>query len=180
MDRSVGLAAHFLTAIRIVAAPCFAVALLEERFGLGVGLIALAAVTDFADGRVARRLGTASDAGRWLDHLADIAFLLSGFGALVALGRVPLYVPVAIAAAFSFYVVDSVRRSGRRSLIGSRLGHLSGVLNYGILVGLVVDASLGGAVLPIELRGAALGAVPLYSAAAVLGRLLAPPAETEG
>jgi phosphatidylglycerophosphate synthase len=178
VERSVGQAAHLVTAIRIVAAPCFAVSLLEERFALATALIVLAALTDFADGRVARRLGTASEAGRWLDHFADIGFLLSGFGALAALGRVPLYVPMAIAAAFAFYVVDSVRRSARGSLIGSRLGHLSGVLNYGILVGLVVDASFGDAVLPKDLRAVALGAVPLYSAAAILGRLLEPPRET--
>ncbi len=161
------LAAHFVTGTRVCAAP-----VVRGWFGLAATMYVLAAISDFGDGWVARRLNVASDAGRWFDHLADIVFLLAGFGALAARGSVPMVVPLSIFAAFSFYVVDSMRRSVTRSLIGSRIGHLSGVLNYGILGALLVDGALGGGVVPGWLRTVTFAAIPLYSAAAIGGRLV--------
>ncbi len=165
------LAAHCVTGIRVFAAPIVAGCVVDGWFGLAATMYVLAAISDFGDGWVARRLNVASNVGRWFDHLADIVFLLAGFGALVARGVVPLMVPVSIFAAFSFYVVDSMRQSATRSLIGSRIGHLSGILNYGILGVLLFDGALGGAVVPGWLLTFAFAAVPLYSAAAIAGRL---------
>ncbi len=167
------VAAHLVTGLRVAAAPLFAWSILAGRGEVAALLFAVAAATDLADGWVARRLGVSSDAGRWFDHIADIVFLLCGYVALVAGGIAPAVVPVAISASFAFYVGDSLRRSQGRSLIGSRLGHFSGVVNYGILGAVVFDAALGGGVVPPALRDLAFAAVPLYSAAAIIGRLAA-------
>ena len=163
-------AANLITALRLLAAPLLAWSLSSHRSSLGAALVAMAIASDVGDGWVARRLQTAGPAGRWFDHTADIAFLLAGFATLAWRGTVPAFVPLAIGGAFLFYVVDSLRRSAARSLVGSRLGHLSGILNYGILCAVVCNDALGGP-LPSPLLGAALASVPVYSAVAILGRV---------
>lgn len=163
-------AADLVTGLRIVGAPLLAWSLGSGRWAVAAVLVTAAVASDIGDGWAARRLGTASTFGRWLDHVADIVFLLAGFTTLAWQGAVPAFVPAAIAAAFSFYVVDSLRQSPARTLVGSRLGHLSGILNYAVLTTVVVDAAVGEP-LPRPLIDAVLLAVPVYSGAAIAGRL---------
>jgi len=136
-------------------------------------LYALIAASDFADGRLARRWDSESRTGRMLDHGADIAFLLGALSLYAWLGVAPWWVPAAIGASFSFYVFDSWGRADGAPLrlIGSRVGHAGGVLNW-ILVGVLVGNETARLAL---LPGAAIHAffwlVPLYSGASVLARL---------
>jgi cardiolipin synthase (CMP-forming) len=98
--------ADAFTLVRILILPViWAFAVLGEGRVVGVGLI-VAAVTDFLDGFVARRLGQASHAGARLDLIADTLLLLS------ALGWMGLLHPEVgrdnaglIAVAFSTYVI---------------------------------------------------------------------------
>ncbi len=170
MPAILSVAAHMVTGARVAAAPLLAWAIARGFDGYAALVLAFAAATDFADGRVARRFGTASEAGRWFDHFADIAVLLCGYVALSASGAGPFWVPLAIAIAFAYYVVDSLRRGDGRSLIGSRIGHLSGVLNYLILFAVVLDAAYEGRLIPEGGVRMAYLAVPFYSGAAVLSR----------
>jgi CDP-diacylglycerol--glycerol-3-phosphate 3-phosphatidyltransferase len=171
-------AANTLTALRLVLAPVFAVAVrgAVEAPVLGavaVAVFAVCAASDVIDGRLARSRGTASNAGRTFDHLADIVFLLTALCTYAALNIAPWWVPAAVAASFGFYAVDSWRRRQPKapSLIGSRLGHAAGVMNY-VLVGvLVVDQSAGVRVLPDAVLTGLFWLVPVYSAAAVAARL---------
>lgn len=164
--------AHSVTAARLLAAPALALAVWRGWFVIALSLITFAAVSDLLDGWLARRIGAASEVGRWFDHLADIAFLLAGFATLAALGEVSAVVPLAIGGAFAFYVADSLRRSPNGSLIASRLGHIGGVLNYVVLVVVIVDLATAGGMVTDAARAAAVAAVPLYSLAAVIARLL--------
>ncbi|MGH7789679.1 MAG: CDP-alcohol phosphatidyltransferase family protein [Candidatus Binatia bacterium] len=138
------------------------------------GYFAAIALSDFVDGRIARRFGAASRGGRVLDHGADIVFLLSALGLYAALGLAPWWVPAAVAASFGVYVVDSARRSGGRpTLIGSRLGHLGGVGNYVVVGVLVGNETVGLHWLPPVVLSALFALVPLYSGASILSRLAA-------
>lgn len=95
--------------------------------------------SDVLDGWWARKLDQASPFGRALDHGCDVLFILIALGFFVSHGLVPWWLPAAIAWAFALYVLDSWWRTTeqpQRSLVASRLGHLSGILNY-IAVGLV-------------------------------------------
>ncbi len=159
-----------LSASRIVLALPFAWAMVYGATDLALVCISLAAVSDFVDGRVARALGAASERGRWVDHVADIVFLLVGYASACVIGRVAWYVPFAIGAAFSFYVADSLRQTSGSTLVGSRLGHLSGVLNYLILWGLVINASSLPFGIPTPVIDLAVAAIPIYSAASILSR----------
>ena len=180
-------AANALTAVRVLLSPVFvwAVVLAEQRRAWGVVAVvvfAIVAASDVWDGRVARRWGSDSRSGRIFDHFADILFLLSALGIYVRLGVAPWWVPAAVASAFAYYVIDSRRRTltGALSLIGSRIGHVGGVCNY-ILVGvLVCNNSAGIALLSPTFLMGLFSLVPLYSAAAVATRLLAPAAAPAG
>ncbi len=103
-----------------------------------LGVIAIvAALSDFFDGRLARRFGATGNAGRWLDGVADVAFVLAVLGCEASTGAIPVYVPALIAASFVQYVADSVIVGEVSSgPIRSRLGHLGGVINYALALAL--------------------------------------------
>lgn len=73
---------NILSALRILLAPVFvAMYVQEEEFwsALSIAVFAMAAVTDFFDGYIARNYGAKSAAGSFLDPLADKFLTISGF-----------------------------------------------------------------------------------------------------
>ncbi|MCY0884536.1 MAG: CDP-alcohol phosphatidyltransferase family protein, partial [Firmicutes bacterium] len=58
----------------------------------GLAVFVLAGLTDFADGRLARRLGRTTRLGAYLDPLADKVLVLGTAAALVAGGRLSAWV----------------------------------------------------------------------------------------
>lgn len=170
-------AANAITGLRILLTPLFlwAADAVHTNGGaaLPVALYAIIAASDFADGRVARRFGSASERGRMLDHFADVSFLVSALALYTRLGVAPWWVPASVAASFVFYVVDSWRRSvpSRPRLLGSRVGHAAGVLNYALVGVLVVHEATGRSWIPPASLTALFALVPVYSAAAVATRL---------
>ena len=62
---------NYLTMLRVVLAPVFMI--LYHYVGVAVSLLAFsaAAITDFLDGRIARRTGNITDFGKFMDPLAD-------------------------------------------------------------------------------------------------------------
>jgi phosphatidylglycerophosphate synthase len=97
----------------------------------------IAAASDFIDGRIARRLGSTSGSGRWLDGIADVTFVMAAIYCEAAAGAIPFYIPILIAISFSQYVIDSVVIArGMAGPIKSRLGHWGGIINYAIVIAL--------------------------------------------
>jgi phosphatidylglycerophosphate synthase len=133
----------------------------------------IAAVTDFADGRVARRWGGPSRHGALADAVADVAFVLATFVTLAALGRGPWSAPLAIGAAVAAYAVASLRGSraaGTMAMARSPLGHAAGVVNYAA-AGVVLAAAAWPASRCWPLAAtAAYAAVVLANLAAVVER----------
>jgi len=189
--------ANAVTAARLLAAPLFIACIVRATAtplaGWVAGLLFVSAAwSDIADGRLARRHGTASDRGRVLDHFADIAFILGSLATYVYLDLAPWWVPAAIAASFSVYVIDSwlgsapslpavasereappAEASERRRVIGSRIGHLGGICNW-VLVGvLTFNESAGLHWLPPGIVALLFALVPIYSGAAIATRFLA-------
>ncbi len=100
-----------------------------------LGSIALAgAISDFFDGRVARRMNSADGFGQWLDSLADIVFVLTALACEAHAGAVPVYIPTLIAVSFTQYVIDSLMICGPSTPVKSRLGHWGGVINFGLVI----------------------------------------------
>ncbi len=130
--------AHTLTAIRLALALPFA--WLMSRGGgaeawLAAGAIALAIATDVADGRVARRTGRASAAGRAFDHSSDFVFVTGGLFGGALRDAFPLLLPCLIVIAFAQYVIDSYWLHRVRELRMSSLGRWNGILYFVPLCG---------------------------------------------
>jgi len=100
-----------------------------------LGPIALAgAISDFFDGRVARRMNSAVRFGQWLDSLADIVFVLTALACEAHAGAIPVYIPILIATSFTQYVIDSLMICGSSTPVKSRLGHWGGVINFALVI----------------------------------------------
>ena len=170
--------ANALTALRVVLTPVFAGLVATDAGGwwgwVAVLVFAVVALTDVVDGRVARRAGTASGAGRVFDHVADIGFLLAALGAYVAIGVAPWWVPAAIAAAFMTYVATTrlaPSLGGPRR--GARIGHLGGIANFVVVGILVCNHTAGLHWLGTGVMCAVFALVPAYSTLAVAASLAA-------
>ena len=169
-------AANALTALRVVLTPVFArLVYVGDTTLAGVlaaAIFAAVAASDVWDGRIARHWHSASPAGRAFDHFADISFILVALATYAALGIAPWWVPASIAASFLFYVVDSWSRSAvPGGLIGSRIGHAAGVLNYALIGVLVGNDTVGIHLLSDGVLRVLFWLVPLYSGLAVGARL---------
>jgi cardiolipin synthase (CMP-forming) len=88
---SVWNAANALTACRIVAAPAVAHFLLVDEHTLALATAGLAALTDAADGLVARHYKLQTTLGSYLDPLADKLLISCASGALAVTGVLPLW-----------------------------------------------------------------------------------------
>ena len=83
---------NMLTFCRIAITPFMVRAIMLHQWQLSLFLLAIAGITDFLDGYLARLLGQESQFGRLLDPLADKIFIVAAIGAL-AYTDVP-YLPI--------------------------------------------------------------------------------------
>ena len=129
-------AANLLSASRFVLGAMWLVAFVHgDRRPEVLGPIALAAaLSDFLDGRVARLMRSADQFGRWLDSVADVAFVLTALACEAQAGAIPAYIPVLIAVSFAQYAIDSMVISGSSTPVRSRLGHWGGVVNFALVL----------------------------------------------
>ena len=101
-----GNAANLLTIARIVGSPFLFWLILDARDDLGASWAAFVlgwvlGATDFLDGPLARRRGTISRSGAFLDPIADKLVVLGSMWALIEVGRYA-WLPVAIIAVREF------------------------------------------------------------------------------
>ena len=129
-------AANVLSASRFVLGAMWLAAFVHgDRRPEVLGSIALcAALSDFVDGPVARRMRAADAFGRWLDSVADLAFVLTALTCEAQAGAIPAYIPVLIAVSFAQYAVDSILINGSFTPVKSRLGHWGGIINFALVL----------------------------------------------
>jgi CDP-diacylglycerol--glycerol-3-phosphate 3-phosphatidyltransferase len=119
-------APNLVTIARIALIPVFLSLLAYENRRnsfLAAAVFAVAAISDWVDGWLARVSGKITTLGKFLDPLADKLIVLSALTMLLRLGRVPVWVVVIILA--------------REFLI-------SGLRTIAVSEGLVIAASQGG------------------------------------
>jgi CDP-diacylglycerol--glycerol-3-phosphate 3-phosphatidyltransferase len=115
-----------LTLSRLAAIPLLMVLIMVRFPGhdqVAAGLFILFSLTDMLDGQLARRRGTVSDLGRFLDPLADKLFVLSVLIVLVQEGLVAAWVVVLI---FSRELIITILRS-----VGASQGRVIGAAPLG-------------------------------------------------
>jgi len=86
-----------ITLSRLLLVPPIVLGILGEA-SLAVAMLLLAAALDVLDGVLARRLGEVTPFGQTVDPLVDKVVIASALLALVAEGRVPLWVLLAVLA----------------------------------------------------------------------------------
>jgi cardiolipin synthase len=96
--------ANLLTLLRLLLVPVIIQAILSGRHGWALALFMLAGLTDALDGMVARRLGRQTEAGAYLDPIADKC-LLSGIFLALALARTVPWWFVAIVFGRDLYIL---------------------------------------------------------------------------
>ena len=136
----ISINADLLTGLRLVLALPLAIAFARPDFmsaGLVALLLAVALASDYFDGIVARRQGTASASGQLFDHATDCVFVTACLTGAALAGLVPPVLPALIAVAFSQYVLDSYCLHRRKQLRMSTIGRWNGI---GYFVPLVVLA----------------------------------------
>ena len=134
-----------ITAARLLLLPVFLVLIVQGDPAAAMVVIAVVFATDFLDGFVARRTGTTSELGRWLDPVADrvtlivvaVSFALGGLVPWWAL--VLLLVPDVLLSSFALWAF------GGAAFPVTWLGKVrTALLMTGLLV-LLVGAALGDA-----------------------------------
>jgi len=161
--------ANGLTLLRLIAIGPSAWAILSGHWLLAALLFALAALTDLADGPLARRYGQASPIGGLFDHGTDALFVSTTLGALAAAGYINPLLPVLVALAFIQYMFDSKALAGAE-LRTSILGRNNGIA-YFVMVGIpVVREALGLSWPPLGWIAALAWLLVLSTAASMLDR----------
>jgi CDP-diacylglycerol---glycerol-3-phosphate 3-phosphatidyltransferase len=90
---------NVLTVLRIMLVPVVVVALLGNTPSgdiLAAVVFALASLTDFLDGRLARSRGSITTFGKLMDPLADKLLIVAALLSLVSLGRLEAWVAMVI------------------------------------------------------------------------------------
>jgi cardiolipin synthase (CMP-forming) len=80
---------NLLSFLRIALVPVFLWLLLEELFLAAITVLAVAGLTDFLDGYLARKLNQTTKLGKVLDPVADRLYIFATLLALSATGYVP-------------------------------------------------------------------------------------------
>lgn len=154
--------AHALTLSRIPIAVVFW--LTYGNPPLSLALVVLAALTDAADGNVARwvkrRSGSQSTLGEWLDPLADKIFVLLVLGAIqvndpVPWGLMALIVArelVLVPVAMIFRIV--VHGRGEHAFKAGVLGKAATIAEFAAIVAIILHSPF---VLPLAIVAAVLG-----------------------
>ncbi|HMF96146.1 MAG TPA: CDP-alcohol phosphatidyltransferase family protein [Vicinamibacterales bacterium] len=136
--------ANALTTMRLALALPVAAALARPGLlapGVVALLVGLAIASDYLDGPLARRTGTASARGMLFDHGTDCLFVTGGLAGVAIAGSITPILPLLIPLAFGQYVVDSYVWHRQRQLRASFLGRWNGILYFVPLV-LVAAARL--------------------------------------
>ena len=94
-----------LSALRLVAVPCFLWAILAHHDVLALVLLMASGVTDYLDGKIARRFGLVSRVGQLLDPLADRLYIVSTLVGLALREIIPWWLVVVLLGRELFMLV---------------------------------------------------------------------------
>lgn len=89
MSQRVVTLPNVLSVVRLAGLPVFLWAIVGGRDGLAVLVLVLSGLTDYADGKIARRFAMESRLGQLLDPVADRLYILTTLVGLAWRGLVP-------------------------------------------------------------------------------------------
>jgi CDP-diacylglycerol--glycerol-3-phosphate 3-phosphatidyltransferase len=169
-----------LTLGRIFLIPLLVVVLLTkfngwEPFGiskelLAAGIFAVASLTDWADGYLARRRKQVTGLGQWMDPLADKLLVTAALVSLVQMGlAAPVIVAVILGREFIVTLLRSVAHARGQTLPASPIGKVKMVAQVVAILGLILGSRhgeeflfIGTAALWVAMATALISAVDYY------------------
>jgi len=125
-----------LTLLRVSLIPGIILFLVERHFTLALVSYLLAALTDVADGWLARRWGQVTRLGTILDPLVDIVFNLALFAGLVTAGLLPRWVFTVAALRYGILLVGGAYLYlfiGPVRIQATLFGRLTGVVTAALI-----------------------------------------------
>ncbi len=154
---------NIITLLRIALVPVFLAFLIQNRYGLAIGVFIVAGLTDAIDGAIARMMNKKTSLGALLDPLADKLLVLTAFVALALTGRLPLWLAGAVIARDAAIVAGWLylsRFGSRESLRPTALGKLTTFMLIVLIMAALAGLYTG--------RGPALTEYLLWPAAMLL------------
>jgi CDP-diacylglycerol--glycerol-3-phosphate 3-phosphatidyltransferase len=135
------------TGVRILLAPVVMALVLAGSDTAAAIVFAIAAATDWVDGRLARRWGVTTRLGAFLDTPADKLLVTTALIALVAVDRASPWVALVIVAReFTILGLRAAVASGGRVMETSMLGKLKATVQFAAITVAMVrpDVMIGG------------------------------------
>ena len=119
------------TGVRIIVSPAIMALLLSHDYTAAAIVFLVAAVTDWLDGRLARRWGVTTKLGAFLDTTADKLLVSTALIGLVAVHRASPWVAlVIIGREFTILGLRAAVASGGRNLETSMLGKWKATVQF--------------------------------------------------
>lgn len=87
---------NMLSLLRLALVPVFLILILNGANWQAVVVLAVASITDFLDGYLARRLNQTTRLGQLLDPAADRLYIFATLAGLAAVGYVPLWLAIVV------------------------------------------------------------------------------------
>ena len=163
---------NVLSALRLVGVPVFLWLLFTHQDLWAFVVLALSGITDYLDGKIARRFNLVSRVGQLLDPLADRLYVLSTLVALTIRDVIPLWLLVVLVARdlFMGVVILLLKRVGQTGLPVHFVGKAATfnlLYAFPILLLSTIEGILGDIARPVGWAFAWWG-VALYWLAAIL------------
>jgi cardiolipin synthase len=135
---------NLITGLRFLLIPVLVLLLAEQRYAAAFGVFIVSALSDLADGVIARRWNLRTRLGAIADPLADKLTMLAVTLVLASQALIPLWLAAAIVVrdlvimggAIAFQIVV-----GRVEMAPSWLSKFNTVLEFGVLSALLADAA---------------------------------------
>ncbi|HUA05126.1 MAG TPA: CDP-diacylglycerol--glycerol-3-phosphate 3-phosphatidyltransferase [Solirubrobacteraceae bacterium] len=119
------------TGLRVLASPAVMALVLAKSYNVAAIVFVVAAITDWFDGRLARRWGVTTRLGAFLDTTADKLLVTTALIALVAVQRVSPWVALVIVGReFTILGLRAAVESGGRRFETSMLGKWKATIQF--------------------------------------------------
>jgi phosphatidylglycerophosphate synthase len=113
-----------ITSLRVAALPFVLFSLNNGNTVLFLALFLFSVLTDLADGYIARKLMTTSNAGAYYDTTADFGLIAGIFVVFTLQGVYPWWILAIIVVSFALFIITSLSRTHIYDPIGRYWGSL--------------------------------------------------------
>lgn len=135
---------NLITALRFVLIPVLVLLLVEHRYVAAFAVFVVSALSDLADGMIARRWNLRTRLGAIADPLADKLTMLAVALVLTVQALLPVWLALAIVVRDLVIVVGAIAfhfAVGHVEMAPSRLSKLNTVLEFSVLSSVLADAA---------------------------------------